>query len=128
MSKKPCPILYFILLYKLSQDFLGRLYIQVHSVYCVCVNWSKYNEHPLIKKHYNTVYPRSLAPFYILSHDFLDRQYIQVLGVPYTVCQINILCLVLYVQEVVTLQKKHSIYLHQKMRFSSFINYYDTLG
>ena len=106
MSKKPCPILYFILLYKLSQDFLGRLYIQVHSVYCVCVNWSKYNEHPLIKKHYNTVYPRSLAPFYILSQDFLDRQYIQVLGVPYTVCQINILCLVLYVQEVVTLQKK----------------------
>ena len=85
MSKKPCPILYFILLYKLSQDFLGRLYIQVHSVYCVCVNWSKYNEHPLIVKHYNTVYPRSLAPFYILSQDFLDRQYIQVLGVPYSV-------------------------------------------
>ena len=36
--------------------------------------------------------------------------------------------LVLYVQEVVTLQKKDLIYLHQKMRFTAFINYYDTLG
>ena len=34
---------------------------------------------------------------------------------------------VLYVQEVVTLQKK--IYMHHKMRFTPlFINYYDTLG
>ena len=30
----------------------------------------------------------------------------------------------LYVQEVVTLQKKYLIYLHQKMRFTPFINYY----
>ena len=37
------------------------------------------------------------------------------------------LCL-LYVQKVVTLQKKYLIYLHQKMRFTPFINYYDTLG
>ena len=36
--------------------------------------------------------------------------------------------LILYVQEVVTLQKKYSIYLHQKMRFTPFINYYNTLG
>ena len=35
---------------------------------------------------------------------------------------------VLYVQEVVTLQKKYSIYLHQEMRFTPFINYYDTSG
>ena len=35
--------------------------------------------------------------------------------------------LILFVQEVVTLQKKHLIYLHQKMRFTPFINYYDTL-
>ena len=35
--------------------------------------------------------------------------------------------LVLYVQEVVTLQKKN-IYLHQKMRFTPFINYYHTFG
>ena len=35
---------------------------------------------------------------------------------------------VLYVQEVVTLQQKYLIYLHQKMRFTPFINYYDTLG
>ena len=34
----------------------------------------------------------------------------------------------LYVQEVVTLQKKYLIYLHQKMRFTPFINYYDPLG
>ena len=34
----------------------------------------------------------------------------------------------LYVQEVVTLQKKYLIYLHQKMRFTPYINYYDTLG
>ena len=33
---------------------------------------------------------------------------------------------VLYVQEVVTLQKKYLIYLRQKMRFTPFINYYDT--
>ena len=33
--------------------------------------------------------------------------------------------LILYFQEVVTLQKKYSIYLHQKMRFTPFINYYD---
>ena len=32
---------------------------------------------------------------------------------------------VLYVQEVVTLQKKYLLYLHQKMRFTPFINYYD---
>ena len=30
---------------------------------------------------------------------------------------------VLYVQEVVTLHKKYLIYLHQKMRFTPFINY-----
>ena len=35
---------------------------------------------------------------------------------------------VLYVQEVVTLQKKYLIYLHQKMRSTPFINYYDTLS
>ena len=35
---------------------------------------------------------------------------------------------ILYVQELVTLQKKYLIYLHQKMRFTPFINYYDTLG
>ena len=35
---------------------------------------------------------------------------------------------ILYVQEVVTLQKKYLIYLHQKMRLTPFINYYDTLG
>ena len=29
-------------------------------------------------------------------------------------------------QEVVTLQKKNLIYLHQKMRFTQFINYYNT--
>ena len=34
---------------------------------------------------------------------------------------------VLYVQEVVTLQKKYLIYLHQNMRFTPFINYFDTL-
>ena len=34
----------------------------------------------------------------------------------------------LYVQEVVTLQKQYLIYLHQKMRFTPFINYYDTFG
>ena len=34
----------------------------------------------------------------------------------------------LYVQEVVTLQKKYLIYLHQKMRFTPVINYYNTLG
>ena len=32
----------------------------------------------------------------------------------------------LYVQEVVTLQKKYLIYMLQKMRFTPFINYYDT--
>ena len=31
--------------------------------------------------------------------------------------------LILYVQEVVTLQKKYLIYLHQKMRFTPSINY-----
>ena len=36
--------------------------------------------------------------------------------------------LVLYVQEVVTLKKIYLIYLHQKMRFTPFINNYDTLG
>ena len=36
--------------------------------------------------------------------------------------------IILYVQELVPLQKKHLIYLHQKMRFKPFINYYDTLG
>ena len=35
---------------------------------------------------------------------------------------------ILYAQEVVTLLKKYLIYLHQKMRFTPFINYYDTLG
>ena len=35
---------------------------------------------------------------------------------------------ILYVQEVVPLQKKYLIYLHQKIRFAPFINYYDTLG
>ena len=34
----------------------------------------------------------------------------------------------LYVQEVVTLQKKIFNILHQKMRFTPFINYYNTLG
>ena len=36
--------------------------------------------------------------------------------------------IVLYVQEEVTLQKKYLIYLHQKMRLTPFINYYDTIG
>ena len=35
--------------------------------------------------------------------------------------------ILLYVQEVVTLQKKYLIYLHQIMRLTPFINYYDTL-
>ena len=35
---------------------------------------------------------------------------------------------VLYVQEEVTLQKKYLIYLHKKMRFTTFFNYYNTLG
>ena len=35
---------------------------------------------------------------------------------------------ILYVQEVVTLQKKYLIYLHQKIRLTPFIKYYDTLG
>ena len=34
----------------------------------------------------------------------------------------------LYVQKVVTLKKKYLTYLHQKMGFTPFINYYDTLG
>ena len=33
-----------------------------------------------------------------------------------------------YIQEVVTLQKKYFIYLHQKMRFTPFINDYEGLG
>ena len=37
-----------------------------------------------------------------MGHDFLD---------------------ILYVQEVVTLQKKYLIYLHQKLRCTPFINY-----
>ena len=37
-------------------------------------------------------------------------------------------CDILYVQEVDTLQKKYIIYLHQKMRLTPFINYYNTLG
>ena len=36
--------------------------------------------------------------------------------------------LLLYVQEVVTLQKKYLIYLHRKMRFTPFINNYNILG
>ena len=36
--------------------------------------------------------------------------------------------MVLYVQEVVTLQKKYLIYWNQKMRFTQFIHYYNTLG
>ena len=40
----------------------------------------------------------------------------------------HVLFYVLYVQEVVTLQKKYLFYLHQKMRFTPFINYYDILG
>ena len=36
--------------------------------------------------------------------------------------------LLLYVQEVVTLQKNYLIYLYQKMRLTLFMNYYDTLG
>ena len=35
---------------------------------------------------------------------------------------------VLYVQEVVTLQKKYLIHLHKKMKFTPFINYFNTLG
>ena len=34
--------------------------------------------------------------------------------------------LLLYVQEVVSLQKRCLIYLYQKMRFTPFINYYNT--
>ena len=37
----------------------------------------------------------------------------------YIACKI----VLLYVQEVVTLQKKYLIYLHQKMRVTPFINY-----
>ena len=37
-------------------------------------------------------------------------------------------CFIPYVQEVVTLQKKCLIYLHQKMMFTPVINYYNTLG
>ena len=40
------------------------------------------------------------------------------------VSNIDILC----VQEVVTLQKKYLTYLHQKIRFTPFFNYYDILG
>ena len=36
--------------------------------------------------------------------------------------------IILYVQEVVTLQKKYLKYLHQKIRFTPLINYYDILG
>ena len=39
-----------------------------------------------------------------------------------------IIFLLQYVQEVVTLRKKYLIHLHQKMRFTPFINYKDTLG
>ena len=35
---------------------------------------------------------------------------------------------ILYVQEVVTLQKKYLKYVHKKMRFTPVINEYDTLG
>ena len=35
---------------------------------------------------------------------------------------------ILCVQEVVTLRKKYLINLHQKLRFTPFINYKDTLG
>ena len=41
---------------------------------------------------------------------------------------VGIRILLLYVQEVVTLQNKYLIYLHKKMSFTPFINYYDTLG
>ena len=34
--------------------------------------------------------------------------------------------IVLCVQKVATLQKKYLIYLHHKMRFTPFINYYDS--
>jgi len=36
--------------------------------------------------------------------------------------------MVLNVQKVVTLQKKNLIDLHLKMRFTPFINYYNTFG
>ena len=39
---------------------------------------------------------------------------------------VRLLTQLLYVREVVTLQKKYLIYLHQKMRFKTFINHYDT--
>ena len=35
---------------------------------------------------------------------------------------------ILYVQEVLTIQIFFFLYLHQKMRFTSFINYYNSLG
>ena len=41
---------------------------------------------------------------------------------------LGLVLVLLYVQELVTLQKKYLIYLHRKIRFTLFINYYDTLG
>ena len=52
------------------------------------------------------------------GHGMIDR---------YTQRGVSLDRMVLYVQEVVTLQKKYLIYLHRKMRFTPFINYYDTL-
>ena len=40
----------------------------------------------------------------------------------------NMSGLLLYVQEVVTLQKRYLIYLQQKLGFTPFINYYNTSG
>ena len=67
----------------------------------------------------------SLDPF--ASGRGIQNQNDQLLYAPAPM-SIIIVIIILYVQEVVTLQKKYLIYLHQKMMFTPFINYYDTLG
>ena len=42
------------------------------------VNWAQNNEHPVTKKHYNAVCPRSLAQIYILSYYIYKLSHISI--------------------------------------------------
>ena len=124
MSKKYWPILYSMLLYKIGH-YLDIQHLSRYKIWYIyrlgpwgthflfpqkvsCMGshtqYKAYSRYNIGETWAYTLCPRIFNPFYIISY------------------------YILYVQDVVILQKKLLIYLRKKMRFTPFINLYDTLG
>ena len=104
----------------------GSRYDQITVIWILASDYMTPLLYPLTNFQTNYCYLYESKAFPSLKNVKLKQNVIE--GDPVKIRMVWHLFLIPSVQEVVTLQKIFLTYLHQKMRFTPFINYYDTLG